>query len=113
MSAINFVNYRGRWRARTSAPLPKASYRLEIIDNGDRYGFDACLEIVWRMGVVCAKNSDVANLFLNKFTHTFEGGNIVYTDSRGRITAVQVLTEEELRQTRETIDKWMHQEVTG
>lgn len=122
MSAINFVNYRGpscgcsassgRVRVRTSAPLPKASYRLEMVDNGDGYiMFATSLEIVWR--VVCTQKDKIVNLFLNKFTHTHKGGNVVYTDGRGRVTAVQTLTDEELRQTREAIDKWMHQEVTG
>lgn len=110
MSAINFVNYRGRARVRTSAPLPKASYQLETIDSGDDYMFSPGIETVWR--VVCTEKDKAIVMFLNKFTHTqHDGGNVIYTDGRGRITAVQVLTEEELRQTREAIDEWMHQEA--
>ena len=106
MSAINFVNYRGRARVLMSAPLPKASYWLEAIDNGAGFAFGHApgdVTILYRL--VCMSGDTVFNLFVNSLGNG--GGNVVVT-KRGRITAVQVLTDEELRQTREAIDEWMH-----
>lgn len=111
MSAINFVNYRGRVRVRTSAPLPKASYRLETIDNGAGFAFGhAPGDVVILYRLVCMSGDTVFNLFVNSLGNG--GGNVVVT-KRGRVVGVQFLNDEELRQTREAIDEWMHQEVTG
>ncbi len=119
MSAINFVNYRGRWRVRTSAPLPKASYQIETVDNGAGFAFGHApgdVTILYRL--VCMSGDTVFNLFMNSLGNG--GGNVVVakrgraslnTQGGGRVVGVQFLNDEELRQTRKAIDEWMHQEV--